>query len=234
MIQLREERLASEVAASLAGCPDAETLELFQGGRLDAARRSGVEQHLKTCAPCLEAVAFLERSGATEGFPQPLPSDVEERSEELLRRIGPAPARRTSSLPVLLQVAAGLALVAALAVGGFSLLGPGRAPDDLGSLRGDEPLTLLTPVEETEAPLTEMRWIASPDAARYRITVLDENLQEVWSVETAGSEPVLVPGRAEQELLSPGGRYVWRVVALDEFGATVSQSPAEQFEINPP
>ncbi len=234
MNQSREDRLASEVASRLAGCPDAETLATFQEGRLDAAGHRGIEGHVKRCTPCRQAVAFLEQSGAIEEFPQPLPSEVERRSDQLLQGIGSSSTRRPSPWPMMLQIAAGLTLVAALAVGGFSLLGPGRSPSDLGSLRGDEPLSLLFPSGITAETPTELRWVAHPDATRYRIEILNENLEEIWSGQTSGAETVLVVDSTGLDLLIPGRMYIWRVVAQDEFGATVGASPAAQFEISPP
>ncbi len=234
MNQSREDRLASELASRLAGCPDAETLATLQEGRLDAVHRRGIEEHVKSCTPCREAVVFLVRTGATGEFPEALPADVERRSEELLRDFGSLPARRQSLWPMMLQVAAGLTLVAALAVGGFSLLRPDRVPGDLGALRGDEPLTLVSPAGETGPKPVELRWVAHPNATRYRVVVLDEELQEVWSRTSPGPEPLLVLDQAEQDLLAPGHRYTWRVVALNEFGARVGESPAAQFEISAP
>ena len=55
-----EPQNAAEVCVS--HCPDAETIAAYQGGEVEGERAVGIRDHLRTCAPCREDVAFLARS----------------------------------------------------------------------------------------------------------------------------------------------------------------------------
>jgi len=47
---------------AVAQCPDEQTIADYQGGELEEERSQAVREHLKSCAPCREDVAFLARS----------------------------------------------------------------------------------------------------------------------------------------------------------------------------
>ncbi len=47
---------------SVSRCPDAQTIAGYQGGEIEGRGAEAIRDHLKTCAPCREDVAFLARS----------------------------------------------------------------------------------------------------------------------------------------------------------------------------
>jgi hypothetical protein len=227
----REDRLASEVAARLAGCPEADTLQQFRSDELDEATRNRVGEHLASCAACTEALAFLRSEHESDTGPKELPFAVEKRTETLIREtIAPADRATAYGWPSLLRVAAGVMLLAAVAVGSYHWLGP-ETGNELGALRGDEPLTLVAPEGLVASVPTQMEWIALPGSSDYRVTLLDDTLEEIWSQRVGNDATVLKLDESSLASLTPGGTYTWRVEALDEFGATVGSSPAAHFEI---
>lgn len=231
----RENRLAAEVAARLSGCPEAETLQRYHEGELGDAEGEAIAAHLEQCGGCAEALAFLKqnRSEATE-LSEELPAAVEQVSESLIEATTRG-RRPSSSLPTLLQAAAGLALVAALAVGGYQLVGD-RGPalnGDLGELRGTEALELVEPVGQLDVRPTTMRWIAHPQADTYRVVLLDANMDEVWVRRTEDATASLILDEETTAPLAGGGQFTWQVEALDSIGATINSSAAAHFEIAP-
>ena len=229
----REDRLASELAARLDGCPGADDLQRFHEAKLDAGEREAIATHVERCASCRDAVRFLKGTGSPEeeaGFD--LPADVEQRSEEALAAVSAGDtATAAGRWSYLLRAAAGVLLVAALAIGGYQVLGPDGTGGDLGELRGDEPLVLIAPKGQLEAPPTEMSWIAHPDAKFYRVTLLDENLEEVWSHRTGDAATSLRLDGVQRAAFAAGGSFTWQVEALSEVGGTIERSGATHFDV---
>jgi anti-sigma factor RsiW len=166
----------------------------FLDGDLDPAVRRRVEEHLDACAACRGELIAVQRLAASY--------DAAGR-----------PSRR---------VWAGLAAAAAIAavLGGVVLwpratpligLHPDtvRAPIQPVSGEGRPHIDVLAPASETVA-VSALHFAWRPAAAdAYRLTVLSDSGDPVWSVETTDTSAALSPGVR----LRPGA-YFWRVDAI--------------------
>ena len=227
----RDQILAAQAASEACGCPAADALQQYHGESLDPEVSAFIKQHVAACDACAAALSFLA-AAPVAGEPA-LPMDVEARSETLLRAVA-TPRRRTVILvwPRLLQAAAGIVFVVALGVVGHRLFVTPPAETDLGELRGRAALELIEPAGRVAAPPRELRWVAHPLAAAYRVTVYDEKLATLWSADTADARPAIVLDKAAQDALQGRGRFVWQVSALDQIGATIGHSTAVSVEVS--
>lgn len=81
---------------------------------------------------------------------------------------------------------------------------------------------LLTPVGETvleNAP--NFRWEKVPNAKSYRISILDQDFNEVLTAEVSGNS------FKSDTPLKPGAKYLWRVEAQTETGKIVAPLPPQ-------
>jgi hypothetical protein len=100
---------------------------------------------------------------------------------------------------------------------------PERVTPETGpAIRGNG-LQPVAPVGDVRGSV-RFDWATAIQATTFRVVVTDENGAMVWSESTAGSGVVLDPSP-----LKPGMRYEWRVSALDESGAVLTESPPRVF-----
>ncbi len=82
--------------------------------------------------------------------------------------------------------------------------------------------SLLAPVGETVLEdMPEFRWERAPNAKSYRISILDQDFNEVLTAEVSGNS--FKPGKA----LKTGAKYLWRVEANTESGKIVAPLPPQ-------
>lgn len=82
--------------------------------------------------------------------------------------------------------------------------------------------SLLAPVGETVLEdMPEFRWEKVANARNYRISILDEDFNEVLTAEVSGNNYKL--GKA----LKPGAKYLWRVEATTESAKIVAPLPPQ-------
>jgi len=172
--------------------------------RLDTEERAAAEAHLAVCEECRREV--VEVSGL------------------LLKR------RRTAQL----LPTAGIAAAAVLAMlAGVSLIGGPTTSGSTQAVRAPlPPAHALIPVRP--APNDSLSageeilfvWSAAEVGSTYRLTVLDETGDPVWSAETSDTVAVL-PARAGPD--APG-TYFWFVDALASDGSTLT-SGARRFSL---
>ncbi|MEJ7860524.1 MAG: hypothetical protein WKF90_02690 [Pyrinomonadaceae bacterium] len=82
--------------------------------------------------------------------------------------------------------------------------------------------SLLAPVGETVLEgMPEFRWEKVPNAKSYRISILDQDFNEVLTTEVSGNS--FKPGKA----LKTGAKYLWRVEAQTENGKIVAPLPPQ-------
>jgi hypothetical protein len=227
----REDRLAAELAAAIEGCPPAEQLQAYHDGTISPEMRDTTATHVARCASCAAALEYL-KSEAAEPPTADVPPDVERRSEEFVDAVRQAAdPRQHRGWGDLLRVAAMIVFASALGLFAWQWLGTNGIDDDLGVYRGGEALDLLQPV----GPLTElpaaMQWEVHPEAASYRVILLDESMNEVWIRRTETADGRLVLDAESIGALSPGSRYTWQVEGLDAVGAVIDRSAAAHFEI---
>jgi hypothetical protein len=227
----REDRLAAGVGDVIAGCPPADQLQDFHDGSLGADKREKIEIHLSACPRCAAALEHL-KEGLEEDHPVDLPPEVERRTTELIDALRHDSAASSRSwLGGALRIAAMLAFAVALGLGAWQMLGPDRLDDDLGVYRGGEPLELLEPMGIISAPPATMHWEAHPEAASYRVILLDEELSTIWTGRNESAEGLLTLDEEALAAISPGSRYSWQVEALDAVGAVIDSSATAHFEI---
>jgi hypothetical protein len=227
----REDRLAAEVAAMIAGCPPAEQIQAYHDGALAPEIRDATADHVAQCRPCAAALECLQAE-AEEPSDADLPPEIERRSEELIDGVRqPAAVRKRRWWEDSLRVAAMIVFAVALGVAAWQWMGPGRIDDDLGEYRGGQPLDLLKPVGRSTEPPATMQWEIHPEAQSYRVILLDESMNEVWTRRTETVEGRLILDAAAIDALTPGSRYTWQVEGLDAVGAVIDRSPAAHFEI---
>ena len=95
-------------------------------------------------------------------------------------------------------------------------------------MRGLE-LALISPSHTKVSLLQpEFRWNPVEDATRYELRLLDQAQNILWSQDLSGTEAKIPP---EASVLSLGGRYWWRVTALDQTGI-VSEAGSD-FQVLP-
>lgn len=172
--------------------------------RLDDEERAAAEAHLATCADCRREVVEITRL--------------------LLKR-----RRASQHLPI-----AGIAAAAMLAlVVGVSLIGGPREGESVRAIRAPSPpttsaLAVLEPAQDVALPVGhEIRFVwASKAGSTYRLTVLDESGEPVWSAETSDTV-ALLPAQAGPE---SAGTYFWFVDAMASDGSTLT-SGARRFSL---
>jgi hypothetical protein len=82
--------------------------------------------------------------------------------------------------------------------------------------------SLFAPVGETVLEdMPEFRWEKVPNAKSYRISILDQDFNEVLTTEVSGNS--FKPGKA----LKTGAKYLWRVEAQTENGKIVAPLPPQ-------
>lgn len=183
----------------------ATTVAAYLQGKLDGTGRSTAEAHLASCAACRhEAVAVAQLMAAR-------------RRERIM---GPA-----------LGVVA--AAVLALAVGlpkhrpnvQAAVGDPVRAPAPAPAAA----ISTITPAPDTVLPAggaVRFAWHAAPGGSRYRVMLLGETGELLWSTETGDTVAPL----PHDVRLAPAGSYFWYVDALSTDGATRT-SGARRFSL---
>jgi len=172
--------------------------------RLDDDERAVVEAHLATCAVCRREVVEVSRL--------------------LLKR-----RRASQFLP-----AAGIAAAALLAlVAGVSLIGgptkTGSEPTIRAHSSSVPALTAVEPAPDVSLSVgDEIRfvWSAADAGSTYRLTVVDESGEPVWSAETSDTVALLMAQAAPVR----AGTYFWFVDALASDGSTLT-SGARRFSL---
>jgi hypothetical protein len=97
-----------------------------------------------------------------------------------------------------------------------------RGDDKQNSNSATPSFALLAPVGETvleSAPV--FSWEKMPNAKSYRISILDQDFNEVLTVEVSGNS--FKPDKS----LKPGAKYLWRVEANTENGKIVAPLPPQ-------
>ncbi len=176
---------------------------------LEAVERVAVERHLDDCPICRNELAELTRLNPSES-----PAEQRGRPRHAVRWLVPA---------VLAAGLGGLALIRPWRSAPQGVERPGTGPSE--SLARIEP---VAPLEDATLPGTRVtfEWRARP-ADTYRITVMTESGEPVWSAETSDTVAVLPSSVA----LVAGASYFWRVEAVAD--GIVATSGARRLTVSP-
>jgi hypothetical protein len=186
--------------------PDEATLGRLLGGELAPGVREAALEHVARCAEC----AALLQHGAR---------CVE--CAEILEVKPPRPAA-TRGWALWGGLAAAAALVAGVAI--FPSFGTVAPTPDPETLRAGPAVALaaIAPAGRIETPPAEFRWQGLPDAVAYRVVLLDERGEPLWT--SAEVADLSCPWPSKLPL--PPGSYSWQVIAtLRGSGAERIASP---------
>jgi anti-sigma factor RsiW len=211
--------------------PEPSVLASYHEGRLSPLARAAAEEHLAKCALCRDTMESLRADSLSET--PPIPARI---LQEAASGCGAAPRfpRRTRGSRASGRRLLRAGIVAAAAASLVLMIGYARH-----ALKGDpvrdrqetvlptdlalEPVGVVVSAEE-ETLL--FRWRAVPDAALYRLRVLDALGSAVAKVETAGPD-LSLPWR---DVLQRGSRYFWEVEIVFPDG-TRYRSEMQEFTI---
>ena len=220
----RQDQMTDDVIRRARGCLPAEDLVAYHDGTMRANTRHTLEAHLPDCASCRAALEYLASDAAREPGGQPvLPPAVEERIEAMMaavvRRELESSARFAPGT-AWMKLAAGVFVAASLALFGYVWWSPAGFDQDLGGLRSNETLQVLSPAGRIDTLPDSFRWTSHPLAKSYSVLLFDEEMNEIWQGRTSDDDTELSLDGTAMQLLAAGGRFSWQVIALDgkEYG----------------
>jgi hypothetical protein len=127
------------------------------------------------------------------------------------------------------------ALVLALVVAGVTIeLRQGRQPRLDTTVGGAEVLrssafAVLSPVGDVKEKPADIRWEAAPNAARYRVQIMEVDHKNLWSIETA--TPRIDLPVAVEDLIVPAKTLLIQIAAFDANGNKLAESEIVRFRL---
>jgi len=222
-------------------CPPIEDLERLTSEQPVA---TNVARHLESCSYCQTELQILHAFQAGEGAQ---PSNEVQRVTELLQ----ARSKKIVRQPALTQApvswwkaaftmrrmaqasfAMAAILVAAVVVIQFRPTKDRPLPDTTQS--GQEILrsggfAVLSPVGDIQVQPGEIRWEKVPNAANYRVRVVEVDGTELWQAETAADHIGLPP--AVRARIVPAKTLFCQVSAVDAAGSKISETGLVRFRL---
>ncbi|MBI1874086.1 MAG: hypothetical protein HYS05_09385 [Acidobacteria bacterium] len=199
-----------------------------------AADRDRVVGHLAVCDECGARYAEIIRTRPVEHAAVVLrPADFVARGYKAYA----GPARRPEGPASWLRDWRPLTVAAAgIVVVGVAIFGPSawrhvqplESDVERATIRGGSLVAVMPAGRLTAAP-SAFEWHSPIEAARYRVDVFDPRQQLILSMRATGDRLVLTSELRDR--LTPGTRYAWKVIALDEAGTVLSESGLETFEV---
>lgn len=229
----RQDQLTNEVIRQVRGCLPAEDLVAYHDGTVGANTRHTLEAHLPGCVSCRAALEYLASDVGEPGGQTVLPRAVEERIEAMMAAaVRQEPEFSSRSVPgrAWMKLAAGVFLAAGLALFGYVWWSPTGFDQDLGGLRSNETLQVLSPAGRIDTPPDSFRWTSHPLARSYSVLLFDEEMNEIWHGRTPDDDTELSLDGTAVQLLAAGGRFSWQVIALDGKEYAFDRSSIEHFE----
>lgn len=235
-----DELLAAALAAAN-DCPPLEHLERL----LDERAPAPLKQHVSRCPRCQTELQML-RSFLSDDVAEheraavdAITTRLKARSSILLPSRIPVVEERQSWWKRILApgwltpAAAALALV--LVVAGVTIeMRRGRQPALDTAVGGSEVLrssaiAILSPIGDLAQKPAEIRWETAPNAARYRVRIMEVDRTELWSTETAVPR-IDLPASA-QAFIVPAKTLLTQVAAFDANGNKIAESEIVRFRL---
>lgn len=123
----------------------------------------------------------------------------------------------------------------ALAVAGLMFWRSPKEPELHASLGSDPAIyrslelqTIAPSGELSEIP-KDLKWIAVPAAASYKIRITEVDHSEVWNGQTVDTF-VTIPASVIAKI-KVGKPFIWQVTAVDQQGKTLASSQARRFVV---
>jgi hypothetical protein len=231
------------LAAALAGahdCPPLEDLERL----LNEAAPAPLQRHVDACSHCQTELQLL-RSFTSNRVAESERAAVDAIAARL--RTGSAAVSSVRGavdtdqswwkrlLAVRWLTPATAALAVALVVAGVTIeLRRGRRPALDTATGGAEVLrssaiAVLSPIGDVREKPAEIRWEAVSNAARYRVTIMEVDHTELWSVETPAPRTDLPDGM--KNLIVPAKTLLIQIAAFDAVGNRMAESETVRFRL---
>lgn len=236
-----DDELLSASLGRTTDCPPLEELDLL----LKEEAPTALKGHVDSCSHCRTELQLL-RSFTS--------NDVAEHEKQAVGTIAASLKARSSTIPTsltppvesrqpwwtkILQVRwlspAAAALALGLLVAGATIeLRRGRQPSLDTGMTGPEVLrssaiAILSPIGDLREKPTEIRWEAVPNAARYRVRLMEVDRSELWSTETTSTRFDL-PLSAETFVV-PSKTLLIQVAAFDASAQKIAESEAVRFRL---
>jgi hypothetical protein len=90
-------------------------------------------------------------------------------------------------------------------------------------------IAILSPIGDLREKPAEIRWEAAPNAARYRVRIMEVDHTELWSKETPAPRIDLPPG--VKNLIVPAKTLLIQIAAFDATGGKVAESETVRFRL---
>ena len=229
--------------AALSGaddCPPLEELERL----LNPGAPLSLKGHVDTCSHCQTELQML-RAFTSNEVAEHERAAVDSIAARLRARSTPTSTLRhaikehrpwwTRILAVRWLTPATAALSLALVVTGVTIeLRQGRQPRLDTTVGGADvlrssALTVLSPVGDIKEKPSEIRWDAAPNAARYRVQIMEVDHRQLWGIETA-TPRIDLPARVEN-LIVPAKTLLIQIAAFDASGNKVAESEIVRFKL---
>jgi hypothetical protein len=232
------------LAAALAGardCPPLADLERL----LNEGAPGSLKRHVDACPHCQTELQMLRSFTSNE-----VAEHERAAVDSIAARLRARPAavstvrgaaekdhswrQRLLALRWLTPAAAALAVV--LVVTGVTIeMRRGRQPSLDTATSGTEVLrssaiAVLSPIGDIRQKPAEIRWEAAPNAARYRVRVMEVDGTELWSKETPTPRIDLPP--AVETFIVPAKTLLIQVAAFDAAGGKVAESETVRFRLS--
>jgi hypothetical protein len=222
--------------------PDCPPPEVYlSDAALNAADRSRVEAHARTCPACAAERELARSFDATgkqsedaEAIVQKLQTSAPWKSRKVTPMSGrPRTTERNRRRPAFMGLPLAMAAGVLIAVGAaLQLLGPHAppigAPGTGSAMRGAD-IEVMTPAGDIATAPDELDWQDVPNAVSYRVRILLVDGEPLWTETVAGS-PAKLP-QLTASALHASVLYRWQVEALDANGTRIAWSKPTQFRI---
>ena len=232
------------LAAALAGAPDCPPLH-----DLERLLHEGVsvplKQHVDACAYCQAELQMLRSFTSNEvaeherAAVDTIAQRLRTGSSQIVAARAAAAEKRQPwwrqlfAVPWLTPAAATLAV--ALVIAGVAVqLRQGRQPSLDTGPGGSEVLRstaieILSPVGDLSEKPSELRWQAIPNAAKYRVRLMEVDRAELWRGDT--DEPRIDLPASVETFIVPAKTLLIQVAALDAAGAQIAESDIVRFRL---
>jgi hypothetical protein len=231
------------LAAALAGardCPPLEDLECL----LTEGAPAPLKRHVDGCSHCQTELQML-RSFISNEVAEHEKAAVDSIATRLRAGSTAIPAVRRGVeehhswwkriLAVRWLTPATAALALAMVVAGVTIeLRRGRQPSLDTAIGGTEVLrssaiAVLSPIGDLREKPAEIRWEAAPNAARYRVRIMEVDRTELWSQETT-TPRIDLPASVENVIV-PAKTLLIQIAAFEATGGKVAESETVRFRL---
>jgi hypothetical protein len=232
-----DELFAAALAASNV-CPPLEQLERLLGDGAPAR----LKQHVDGCLRCQTELQMLRSFSSGEvadrerAAVESIATQLRARSSELVARRAPAEQHRSWWKTLLaapwLTPAAAMAAVVLVVAGVAIEVRQGRKPG-LNTAAGEaevlrsSSIAILSPIGDLQEQPGNIRWEPVPNAAVYRVRIMEVDGAELWNGETT-TPRIDLPPRA-RTFIVPAKTLLIQVAAFDAAGRKLGESEPVRF-----